>query len=466
LALTESPLPSTLKACAAEGPALASPDGEPAPEHAATESATESTATKNAASSAASSDPRVTLRNRLRGLDELAELTLPEPKKLPEPKAPAAPARVAPAPVVEAPVALPAGSEPQPIAPPKQPIAKPAPRPLAPPVAAARAPLSEPALEPLEITETAKLLVPPSEECPQTRLPWADRPIHSAAMDAVTRQANECTQRGYELAARGATYSARAELIRALRLIAQALDAQNETTVHSKARAAGLRALSEADDFVPRLSRVEAELNVPLLISSHQTPVLKGESTENITPLAARQRYYTFAQEQLGAAAGREPAGSLALYALGRIQPTLITGSDSDSKTADPKSVAFYRAALTVDGRNYLASNELGVLLARFGMWREARAAFVQSLSVAPQGVTWRNLAIVHAQLGEKQLAERAQLESQVVAARERTGRVNGSAPEVKWVDAETFAKSSSNAHVDVVQTPKETGKTLPTTRK
>jgi tetratricopeptide (TPR) repeat protein len=237
--------------------------------------------------------------------------------------------------------------------------------------------------------------------------------------------------------------------------------------VHGKSLAAGLRALSEADDFVPRPSRVEAELNVPLLISSHQTPVLKGEPTEGITPLVARQRYYTFAQEQLGAAAGREPAGSLALYALGRIQPTLITGGESDNNSADPKSIAFYRAALTADTRNYVAANELGVLLARFGMWQSARAAFVQSLSVAPQSVTWRNLAIVHQQLGETQLAQRAQIESQAVAARERNGRPNSSAPDVQWVSPEVFARASSTTQANLVQTPKDKPSKAPaTTRK
>ena len=223
--------------------------------------------------------------------------------------------------------------------------------------------------------------------------------------------------------------------------------------------------MSEADDFVPRSSRVEAELNVPLLVSSHQTPVLKNQPIDGITPLVARQRYYTFAQEQLGAAAGREPAGSLALYALGKIQPGVTTAMEPDDKSADPNAVVYFRAALTVDSRNYMAANDLGVLLARFGMWQEARGVLAHSLSIAPQSTTWRNLAIVHQKLGEADLAARAGSESQALAARERKeqGR-NGSAPDVKWIAPEAFANTSSSNQIDVVQNPKDKPTKTPAT--
>ena len=55
-----------------------------------------------------------------------------------------------------------------------------------------------------------------------------------------------------ELAGRRAYFSAREEFIQALRTLSQAMDVQHGTNAHSAALAAGMRALEEAKDFVPR----------------------------------------------------------------------------------------------------------------------------------------------------------------------------------------------------------------------
>ena len=54
-------------------------------------------------------------------------------------------------------------------------------------------------------------------------------------------------RKGMSLTVRGAFYSARAEFIQALRLVAQGLDAETGGTDRSRALANGLRALEEAE---------------------------------------------------------------------------------------------------------------------------------------------------------------------------------------------------------------------------
>ena len=141
----------------------------------------------------------------------------------------------------------------------------------------------------------------------------------SEQLEKTAVQTDQQVRHGFELANRGAYYAARAEFIAGLRLLAQALDAERHTTNHSRALSAGLTALKEAGDFLPSGGKLEADLDLPTIVASHRTPVLKNTAMENLVPLVALKSYFTFAQEQLSAAAGHEVAGSMALYALGKL---------------------------------------------------------------------------------------------------------------------------------------------------
>jgi tetratricopeptide (TPR) repeat protein len=119
---------------------------------------------------------------------------------------------------------------------------------------------------------------------------------------------------------------------------------------------------------------------------------------------------------------------------------------DSNAIAAEPKAIVFYQAALLVDPRNFMAANELGVLLANYGKYDQAMAAFVQSLKVSPQPVTWQNLAVVHAQLGQTELAQRAMREAALAARRgvdQAPGPLGLSVKpyDIQWVDPGTFAR-------------------------
>jgi tetratricopeptide (TPR) repeat protein len=284
-------------------------------------------------------------------------------------------------------------------------------------------------------------------------------------IDGVERR----VRTAYSLAQRGALYSARVELIGGLRRIAEALDAEQGTNCHGRSLADALRALEEVEDFAPRGARRAAEIDVSHVVSGHRTPVLKQTDSALLTPLLASQRYYTFAQEQLAAAVQHVPAGSQALFGLGKLQGVLTgTGSDAQA-SATARAMVYYQAALLVDGRNYMAANEMGVLLARTGQWEDARKILQHGLLVHPRPELWRNLARVHQQLGEYDLAARAtarasQAEWQLQHSRSASGLVDGGGF-VRWVAPETFNRSvggdmavPQSAPPPVTQRPAKTG--------
>ena len=93
-----------------------------------------------------------------------------------------------------------------------------------------------------------------------------------------------------------------------------------------------------------------------------------GSSPSGISSL---QQQLLDVQERLASAAGHEQPASMALYLLGRSQTAAAGETAQDRALAGPKAIALYQTALTVDAANYLAANELGVLLTRYGQLDE-----------------------------------------------------------------------------------------------
>lgn len=277
-------------------------------------------------------------------------------------------------------------------------------------------------------------------------MPSFDAP-HSEAMELVAQEADRHTRRGMELAGRRAYFSAREEFIQALRTLSQALDVQQGTTSYSAALAAGMRALEEANDFVPRGAGLEANLNVPMIVSAHQTPVYQSESFEGVTALVARQRYYTYAREQLGVCVGRELAGSMALHGLGKLNAELATEKREQLGGSEAEAIVFFQAALLVAPLNHLASNDLGAMFARKGNWGEARGLFLQSLASHETAAAWTNLAKTHERLGETDLAAKAAREAQLAVHAETPGApaaAPSTAVNVEWVAPQGMTTAAS----------------------
>ncbi len=283
--------------------------------------------------------------------------------------------------------------------------------------------------------------------------------LPDSTMLAMARHADELTLHGFALARRGAIYSARAEFISALGLIAQTLDAKDGGKSHSEALASGLRALREADDFRVRGSQLAAEMNIEGIVAAHRTPVLDDVPLDDLTPLIASQRYCSYARERLSIAIDNVPPGSKAAFGLGKAY--LVLGDDTTrAQLADaPKAIAAYQAAIVADPHNHLAANELGVLLAQYGQFDEALRALHHSLSVRPTRETWHNLAVVQDRLGDAGMAGLARQRALAYSSRQPAAP---SRVPVLWVTPEQFARSGPEQPHHVVPRSQSPAPTRP----
>jgi tetratricopeptide (TPR) repeat protein len=268
-------------------------------------------------------------------------------------------------------------------------------------------------------------LTPPREETTQNAI-------------AIVHHVTARIRNAENLMARGACFAARAELLQALKAIAQSLDERDGTRRHGDALAFALRAFQEAGDLTSRGAGLASPVNLDLTIRGHRTPVLWNENVNRLTPVAAQQRYMAYAQEQLVEACRGEMAAAEALYVLARINTVLEHEKPESSLLCLPQAMVMFRAALEIDPRHGRAANELGVLLAGCGRYAEARDALLHSVTVSPTPESWHNLSVVHVRLGNAELAQRAQQES-MAAAPPRGTRTDNAMQSVKWVDPETF---------------------------
>ncbi|HZZ26971.1 MAG TPA: hypothetical protein VFE46_03095 [Pirellulales bacterium] len=276
-------------------------------------------------------------------------------------------------------------------------------------------------------------------------LPWGPSAA-SPEMAAICGRAEEAARRGFNLAERGALYSARAQFIESLRILAAAQDTQRNTNAHLRALSAGLRALEEVDDFVPHSAQLEPNLNLQLYVDSHRTPVLKNQILENMAVLDAQRMYLAYAQEQLAAAGGDQPVASLALLGLGKICTVPAEMHGPREQIAEAKAVVYHQAAVMVEPKNFLAANELGVLLAHFGKLPEARATLEQAVAMSAGPTEWRNLAAVCDEMSDAAHATEARRQAEIAVARlQKDGYASaGTKYPIEWLDPTAFAGTSS----------------------
>ncbi len=245
-------------------------------------------------------------------------------------------------------------------------------------------------------------------------------------------------RRGYEMASRGASFSARAEFLQALRMMTQVLDTAESTQRHSAALARAMRAMREAEDFIPRRAGRMEQPDLRRIVTGHRAAVLAPDEASRLTPLAAMQRYFTLARAQLAVAVADVPLSAEALFALGKMQPLMNDDGEATAALKAARSLVFFQVALQAEPGHARAANELGVTLAKIGRWEEAREVLRQAVATAPSREIWHNLAAVHAKLGETRLAELAKAEA-ARAHPDRNIAPTMTKPLVQWVDDSVF---------------------------
>ncbi len=134
----------------------------------------------------------------------------------------------------------------------------------------------------------------------------------------------------------------------------------------------------------------------------------------------------------------------MALRSLGKLHAAMAEKGSSEIALPEAKAITFFQAALLVCPRNYLAANDLGVLLAHKNDYQAARVAFEHSARVCPCAENLGNLSAVYRQLGDLRAAGLAGRDAEAAkaaeAARQRSNyRCAGGA--VQLVDPSVMAK-------------------------
>jgi hypothetical protein len=220
----------------------------------------------------------------------------------------------------------------------------------------------------------------------------------------------------FDLAQRGATFSAACEFQSVLGLCALELDARDGGTSHRDALRLGLIALDESDEFSGEQVDWRDSADVRSVAASHATPVLKQCTQSAVDSIQAVQAYYAFAENQLTIACGGVPGASLAFYGLGRT----IVVPDTRVAHAAGKAALFHRVALAIAPQNVLAGNELGVLLAQHGHLDEAERMFRQCVAINGTPETYRNLAAIHSRRGDQRASQAALAAGNALAAHDQ----------------------------------------------
>lgn len=266
---------------------------------------------------------------------------------------------------------------------------------------------------------------------------------YTASTKDLSRRLEPEVQAGFELGKSGAVYAARAKFVEVLRKVALAKDAAEGSSRCATALAEGLRKLDEADDFIPKGDALEAELDVAAIANSHGVRLVSEAGST--APSEAIAQYSQHSAACLAEAVAGEPAGSMALYGLGKSYARLeAQGGDA---TAGRKSLVMYRAAVDAHAQNFLAANELGVRLAQGGRYEQAsqvlRTAAAQPGAIA---TVHANLAAIEEKLGREQTAVAAKRHSERLAQHERAAGEVSRRHGVEWVDPNAFRQASPAA--------------------
>ncbi len=175
------------------------------------------------------------------------------------------------------------------------------------------------------------------------------------------------------------------------------------------------------------------------IVSTHQSKILSVEQARQTTPMIAMQAYYSFAAQQLMQAFEHVDQASDLLFALGKLHSVMAAENVGQQPANRAVALVMHQAALSVNPRNFMSANELGVALADLGYLDAAKAALLQSVSTNPTPQAWRNLAAVHMRLGEDKLAQLANNEAALVTAPGETSE-SLIASQIRWVSPQEFA--------------------------
>src|SRR5262249_46214920 len=98
------------------------------------------------------------------------------------------------------------------------------------------------------------------------------------------------------------------------------------------------------------------------------------------------------------------------------------------------------------DPDNFIAANELGVMLVRLGRLSDSRIALEHAVATSDAPTAWQNLAMVCDRLGDPNHAALARKDADTARAKlQKSGYTTaGMKYPVQWIDQESFARTNS----------------------
>ncbi len=256
----------------------------------------------------------------------------------------------------------------------------------------------------------------------------------------VSESVAQRVQYGQSLARRGAFHSARTEFVQALGDIARALDGLEFGQGRTHALSQALTALQESQDFMVARDSAIGVRNVAEIAAGHATAG-HVERLEGSHPHAlAFHRYVVYALEQLRLASGTSPQAADVFHSLGKLIMLMADHGEANSQTAPAQAMAMHQLAIECNPDHFRSANELAVLLAYHGEWERAKQMLLRSLRMEPQPEVWHNLAQIHKQLGEHELAQRARYEQQLLLSQLNESKHGATE---QWVSTEQFRSNA-----------------------
>lgn len=235
---------------------------------------------------------------------------------------------------------------------------------------------------------------------------------------AVEAQVLQHLEYGNSLARRSATLLAKREFIKGLRLLAETADNETGSYLHLAALQEGFTALKEVQEFEGGDDVLD--LDIGRVAETHDTPLIRDGHYAARIPSQARKGYLLFAQDRLVQSVGRHDISAELLHALGKTYWVDALYNSGSARLDYSRAAILFQSALVINPSHVRSANELGVILARSGRLEESKTLF-QNAVQSQRNFTeaWKNLAKVHQQLGEVQLAKLATQEARMVESPE-----------------------------------------------
>lgn len=233
---------------------------------------------------------------------------------------------------------------------------------------------------------------------------------------------------------RGATHSARAEVLVGLRKLFRIMDLHRGVTHSETCFEAALTAMREEADF----HNMQMSRSVASIVAMHTTPALKNRPLESVTAELACQHYRAYARFQMTQAADGHLYAADLLYALGK---TLEKDADLNSQRAQQlrsQAVICYQTAIQLRPNQHHASNQLGYALIHLDRIEEAYDALRASIEVEPNAPAWTNLAEIYRRRGATTEANYAVQQAMALGGGEPKEQLD-----ITQVDPAVFAKFS-----------------------